>query len=111
MMPTPTPAPPMPIQAIPAPIYFAAVGSMRILLLKAEWLVANPLKNRELLSANNFDQGLFSLHSKICAVTPHNDGARFRAEGCLIAVWNEKVLARLDFRNGCRNNHDDPDIG
>src|SRR5215831_20117899 len=36
MMPTPTPAPPMPIHAIPAPIYFAAVGSMRTLLL---WFV------------------------------------------------------------------------
>jgi hypothetical protein len=32
-MPTPTPAPPMPIQAIPAPIYFAAVGSMSRLLV------------------------------------------------------------------------------
>src|SRR3981189_923104 len=29
MMPTPAPAPPMPMQAIPAPIYFAAIGSMR----------------------------------------------------------------------------------
>src|SRR5215204_7199156 len=29
MVPTPTPAPPMPIQAIPAPMYFAAIGSMR----------------------------------------------------------------------------------
>src|SRR5215471_11013809 len=28
MMPTPTPAPPMPIQAMPAPIYFAATGSI-----------------------------------------------------------------------------------
>src|SRR5882757_4395689 len=29
MMPTPAPAPPMPMQAIPAPMYFAAIGSMR----------------------------------------------------------------------------------
>src|SRR5579883_971967 len=29
MTPTPTPAPPMPKQARPAPMYFAAVGSMR----------------------------------------------------------------------------------
>src|SRR6185437_6506611 len=28
MMQTPTPAPPMPMQAIPAPIYFAATGSI-----------------------------------------------------------------------------------
>src|SRR5450759_1905393 len=28
MMPTPTPAPPMPIQAMPAPMYFAATGSI-----------------------------------------------------------------------------------
>src|SRR5262249_58683652 len=32
MMPTPAPAPPMPMQAIPAPMYFAATGSMRKLL-------------------------------------------------------------------------------
>src|SRR3982074_1599247 len=29
MMPTPAPAPPMPMQAIPAPMYFAAIGSMK----------------------------------------------------------------------------------
>src|ERR1700730_13768127 len=28
MAPTPTPAPPIPMQAIPAPMYFAACGSM-----------------------------------------------------------------------------------
>src|SRR6516225_2483091 len=28
MVPRPTPAPPMPMQAMPAPMYFAAVGSM-----------------------------------------------------------------------------------
>src|SRR5262249_55116892 len=28
MVPTPTPAPPMPIHAMPAPIYLAAIGSM-----------------------------------------------------------------------------------
>src|ERR1700756_538352 len=28
MMPTPAPAPPMPMQARPAPMYFAAIGSM-----------------------------------------------------------------------------------
>src|SRR5467141_3778857 len=30
MIPTPAPAPPMPMQAIPAPMYFAAIGSMRL---------------------------------------------------------------------------------
>src|SRR5215470_4822784 len=34
MVPTPTPAPPMPIQAIPAPIYLAAIGSMMKLLFQ-----------------------------------------------------------------------------
>src|ERR1700726_3174678 len=34
MIPTPTPAPPMPIQAMPAPMYFAAVGSMTKLLFE-----------------------------------------------------------------------------
>src|SRR5260370_41187373 len=29
MMPTPAPAPPMPMQAIPAPMYFAVIGSMK----------------------------------------------------------------------------------
>src|SRR6266436_9930540 len=29
MMPTPAPAPPMPMHAIPAPMYFAAIGSMK----------------------------------------------------------------------------------
>src|SRR5579883_3350602 len=29
MMPTPAPAPPMPMQARPAPMYFAAIGSMK----------------------------------------------------------------------------------
>src|ERR1700751_4163637 len=29
MMPTPPPAPPMPMQARPAPMYFAAIGSMK----------------------------------------------------------------------------------
>src|SRR6516164_8479948 len=29
MMPTPAPAPPKPIQARPAPMYFAAIGSMK----------------------------------------------------------------------------------
>src|SRR6202011_4347087 len=29
MMPTPAPAPPMPMQAIPAPMYSAAIGSMK----------------------------------------------------------------------------------
>jgi hypothetical protein len=33
-MPTPTPAPPMPMHAMPAPMYFAAVGSMRKLLFR-----------------------------------------------------------------------------
>src|SRR5580704_13322577 len=32
MVPTPTPAPPMPIHAMPAPMYFAATGSMTKLL-------------------------------------------------------------------------------
>src|SRR6266478_4689306 len=32
MVPTPTPAPPMPIHAMPAPIYLAAIGSMMKLL-------------------------------------------------------------------------------
>src|SRR5215467_4913200 len=35
MAPTPTPAPPMPIQAMPAPIYLAATGSMMKLLFRA----------------------------------------------------------------------------
>src|SRR5215470_20139488 len=34
MVPTPTPAPPMPIHAIPAPIYLAAIGSMMKLLFR-----------------------------------------------------------------------------
>src|SRR5271166_1031995 len=29
MIPTPAPAPPMPMQARPAPMYFAAIGSMK----------------------------------------------------------------------------------
>src|SRR5258708_5829201 len=33
MVPTPTPAPPMPIHAMPAPMSFAAAGSMESLLL------------------------------------------------------------------------------
>src|SRR5258706_15528545 len=34
MVPTPTPAPPMPIHAMPAPIYLAAIGSMMKLLFR-----------------------------------------------------------------------------
>src|SRR6266487_5838871 len=38
MVPTPTPAPPIPMQAMPAPIIFAAWGSMRELLFRVgEW--------------------------------------------------------------------------
>src|SRR5215510_3447092 len=69
MVPTPTPAPPMPIQAMPAPIIFAAWGSMRELLFEVcpgEVLVTRVDRIIEIdAGEDREDVGLQECHQKL----------------------------------------------